>query len=121
MANLAEQFQELSRNLQRLQEGLLEAAHAASEADPPPAHVIDEFKTAIDHTRQVLWCYIEVTNNRSGLGLDHALASYREQRVTEMLHLIRPEGTKTNPGSFFEDVNTMVGEYLDRPPIKRAG
>lgn len=121
MSNLAEQFQDLSLRLKQLQEQLLAAARSSSDAEPPPAHVIDEFKTAVDQTRQVLWCYIEVTSKNAGLGLDHALASYREQRVTEMLHLIRPEGTKGDPGSFFEDVNNMVGEYLDRPSIKRAG
>ncbi len=121
MSTLAEEISNTTRQLRLLQEQLEEAAAASKRTEPVPVPLIEEFKAAVDHTRHLLWCYIEAAAANSGLEFDQALQVYRERRVAEMLHLMKPKDTQNRSGSFFEDVSTMVGDYLDQPPCKRAG
>jgi hypothetical protein len=79
--------------------------------------LVGDFKAAVDKMRHLLWCYIESVATRNGsCNIDYSLQTHRLQRVTEMLQLLRSDGTpelSSLPAAkpFFEQVSAVVETY----------
>lgn len=92
------------------------------------ADLVSDFRAAIDRMRHFLWCYVEAAAANGGrVDVDYALQSHRLRRVTEMLQMLRSNGSPELASmpegrTFFEHVVAMVEDYkLEPGPPKTKG
>jgi hypothetical protein len=87
--------------------------------------MISEFKLAVDNVRQYLWAYIELTTQRSGGNVDYTLQSFRLQRITEMLKVLREHGDELpnlpEARTFFEEITKITNTTVDSYYAQAAG
>ena len=79
-------------------------------------NLVSQFKSAIDHMRHLLWCYVESAMGPRSASVDYLLQSRRLRQVTEMLRVLReqagPEmGKLPEATTFLEQVNAVVEGY----------
>jgi hypothetical protein len=79
-------------------------------------NLINQFKSAIDHMRHFLWCFIESAMGPRSAGVNYLLQSQRLKQVTEMLRVLREQGGAgasrlPEAATFMEQVNAVVEDY----------
>ncbi len=101
---LAEHIRRLTEDLKKLQEEI----NRAAVGDPAEAirtqafgeildrKLINAFKSAVDHTRLLLWAHLEATGTKTGVSPQELLQKARMERVTEMLRRLREEMKDTH-------------------------
>jgi hypothetical protein len=124
MSELSTLIRRVTEDLHSIQTELGEAAQ--SRADKAmrdqvmqqlvDANLVNEFKTAVDHMRVMLWSYIEAASAKKDVA--ETLQSVRMQRVTEMLKVLDVEDVKTSKApeaeSFLDLINSIAATALDR-------
>ncbi len=125
---LSQLIERVTKDLRAIQEELGSAA-LSSTPDQQRQQVMDEllnlelvqdFKTAVDHMRHLLWSYVESQASRSPQEFANAIQAVRMQRVTEMLRVLKPSVEEANisgmPGaqSFFDEIQAIANQTVDR-------
>jgi hypothetical protein len=124
MSELSTLIRRVTEDLHSIQSELGEAAH--SKADKArrdqvmqqivDADLVNEFKTAVDHMRLMLWSYIEAASHNKDVA--ETLQSVRMQRVTEMLKILDVEDVRASKApeaaSFLDLINQIANTALDR-------
>ena len=136
MESISERIRRATRDLLSIQEDLNWIAkrdpghleHIRKFQQELEVGLMNDFKSAVDHTRHALWNYVEVTTGSVGTDVERALQTYRMQRVTDMLRVLRQQGeppdvAETPEGrSFLEEIQAVAATTVDRhiPPPKPA-
>jgi biotin operon repressor len=121
MSNLPDEIQSATRHLLEVLQGIesRQALSGSRLAQAEPA-TLNELKSALDYTRQVLWTYIQAQARSSGADVEAEVQSLRLQRVTEMLHTIQEESNirplSENPAtvSFLNAVHEIADAAFER-------
>ena len=96
---LAEHIRRLTDDLKKVQDEINRAA-IGDPAEAVRTQTLDQmldrkliaaFKSAVDHTRLVLWAHLEAAGKNTGITPQDLLQKARMERVTEMLRLLREE------------------------------
>jgi hypothetical protein len=122
MSDVTTLVRRVTKDLEMLQQRLDDAARKASAQrsavvdELVEGDMLHDLKNVVDNMRHFLWSYIEATTQNPA-DLKSAMQSYRMQRVTEMLRMLReePELKKTKfANSFFEEINNIAHATVDR-------
>jgi hypothetical protein len=80
-------------------------------------NLVNQFKSAVDHMRHFLWCYIESAMGPRRSSVDYLLQSQRLKQVTEMLRTLREQGGEfgkmPEAATFLEQVTAVVEGYYE--------
>lgn len=134
MGELTNRIRRVTEDLQAIQQELGEAArpgtaHVRREAvmnELVESNLVNDFKSAVDNMRYLLWSYIEASSGRSS-DVAQALQSLRMQRVTDMLRVLQPtleeqQAEKTpETQSFFDMIHKMASTALEQHSPPRSG
>ncbi len=124
MSELSTLIRRVTEDLHSIQTELGEAAHSRADKaqreqvmqQMVDADLVNQFKTAVDHMRVVLWSYIEAASDNKDVA--ETLQSVRMQRVTEMLKVLDVEDVKASKApeaeSFLDLINSIAATALDR-------
>jgi hypothetical protein len=130
MSELSTLIRRVTEDLHSIQGELAEAAasKAAKEhrdqvmQQMVDANLVNEFKTAVDHMRLILWSYVEAASRNQDVG--ETLQHVRMQRVTEMLKVLDVEDVKASQApeaeSFIDLINQIANTTLDRHRRSRS-
>ena len=131
MPEFTERIQRTTADLQQLLVELDRAAQSDANAEYRERiqrellvpGVINDFKTAVDDTRMMLWSYMSANPpgpNMSYQSVEARLQSVRMQRVTDMLKTLKPDVTSGSTAAlpeattFFELIHDIAHTTLDR-------
>ena len=128
MSDLVTRIRRVTEDLKAIQEKL----NAAAQPGAPPAErerimeallqadMVNEFKTAVDNMRHLLWSYIEAASAKSPQNVTRTLQAVRMQRVTEMLRILQPTvdevemASTPEARSFFDVIHKIANSTVDR-------
>jgi hypothetical protein len=126
MSELSTLIRRVTEDLHNIQNELGAAARPAADKhfreevmqQMVDANLVDEFKSAVDHMRLMLWSYIEASSKKNK-DVGETLQAVRMQRVTEMLKVLQPtveEAKVKTPEmeTFFDMIHQMANTALDR-------
>jgi len=88
-------------------------------------NLLNDFKTAVDHMRHLLWSYVEANTLKRGGDMQATMQQLRIQRVTEMLRVLAPSVEeakvqhKQETQSFFEIIQEIAETTMDRTMKKQ--
>ncbi|HYX70423.1 MAG TPA: hypothetical protein VE825_14910 [Terriglobales bacterium] len=121
---LAERIRRVTQDLQALEEemgwALIEDESRAEQhrlvEELLSFNLVNQFKSSVDHMRHFLWCYIESTMGPRQASVDYLLQSQRLKQVTEMLRVLREQGSAEvgslpEAATFLEQVTAVVEGY----------
>jgi len=127
MSDLRHTIKRVTKDLEYIQEELNNAARSSASApirdrvmeEMMDVNMIQNFKSAVDNMRYLLWSYIEASANKDKT-IGDALTSIRMQRVTDMLKVLKPdveEARRQNSPvaqTFLEMVTDIAQTAVDR-------
>ena len=124
MSDLSTLIRRVTEDLHSIQGELGEAAHSKADRarrdqvmqQMVDADLVNEFKTAVDHMRLMLWSYIEAAATQKQIA--ETLQNVRMQRITEMLKILDVEDVKASRApeatSFIDLINQIANSAIDR-------
>jgi hypothetical protein len=115
MPEFTDRIQSVTQDLQQILSELNRAAQSGASADYRERiqrellspGVINDFKTAVDDMRMMLWSYMSAAPATKGpdmslKSVEARLQSVRMQRVTDMLKTLKPDVASGNTGALPE-------------------
>ncbi|HXE91805.1 MAG TPA: hypothetical protein VNK82_12685 [Terriglobales bacterium] len=114
---LTDHIRRLTADLKKVQDEINRAA-IGDPAEAVRTQTLDQmldrtliaaFKSAVDHTRLVLWAHLEAAGKHTGVDAQDLLLKARMERVTEMLRLLREE-LRTPPVAATSEARALLNE-----------
>ena len=119
--NVAERIWRVCEDLMIIQAELSNTAEAeAAKSGGPSPEGLDALRSAVDHMRHFLWCYLEQSPSTNGADMQRLLHMSRVKRTTEMLRALRSQvgparlAAAPEARSLFEEIEAITERAVQR-------
>lgn len=132
MSELSIRIRRVTEDLKAIQRELSDAAGGPAQhreevmEEMLNAEMVQEFKSAVDQMRHLLWAYIETQSQTRPEVRGNAIRDLRMQRVTEMLRVLQPTVAESREDdtpatlSFLEVVQSIANSAMDDHEKRKA-